>query len=209
LIQLRAVRTRYCLMLRSARSMVLATYRSIFEIRSPKYSLPRSPNELRMHQLPKSVSGNRAAALAPRRKRANAVHARSPQSPQVRQFPQKHPVPAWLKFSIAMQRLSLLLFCGTFGLSALLYGYTAYTQDVWKTQHGRLQRLQRQELQQATVAENLRHQLAETAELPSSGLVNPTTDRLVAISTASQRQAKSPVSTPVKSTAPSNLPTGY
>lgn len=163
-----------------------------------------------MHQLPKSVSSNRAATLNPRRKRANALDPRQQQSHQVKQFPQKQSVPAWLKSLIAIQRLSLVLFCGTFGLSALGYGYTAYTQDTWKTQHGRLQRLQRQELQQATVAENLRHQMAETAELPSSGLVDPTIDRLVAISSASQRQAKSPVSTPVtKSATPSNLPTGY
>ncbi len=171
---------------------------------------PRSTNNLLMHQLPKSVSGDRAAALQSRRKRANAINPHQQQSHQVKQFPQKQSVPAWLKSLIAMQRLSLVLFCGTFGLSALGYGYTAYTQDTWKTQHGRLQRLQRQELQQATVAENLRHQLAETAELPSSGLVDPTTDRLVAISTASQRQAKSPAPTSVtKSTTPSSLPTGY
>jgi hypothetical protein len=104
----------------------------------------------------------------------------------------------------------MMIFCGLFGLSAIVYGYTVYTQDAWRNQHGQLRRLQVQERQQGVMNENLKQQMAQAAEQPESGLVAPSPDRIITIPIAPQRPAKSPatVSTP-KPIQKSQLPSGY
>ncbi len=106
-----------------------------------------------------------------------------------------------------MQRGSLIIFCTLLGSIALVYGYTARTQDLWKTQHKQLKRFQTQEQQQALMNEHLKQQLAETAETKSSGLVHPTPDRIVFIPSATPRPNKS-LPTPQQQ-AKSKLPVGY
>jgi cell division protein FtsL len=133
------------------------------------------------------------------------------QQPQVRQLPQHHhAAPVWLKSLLTMQRGAMVLFFTIFGLSAVVYGYTVYTQDAWKSQHGQLKRLQKQERQQGVMNENLKQQMAKTAEQPGSGLVLPTPDKIVFIPSAPPRPAKT-IATP-QSPQPisaSKLPAGY
>jgi hypothetical protein len=134
------------------------------------------------------------------------VNRRQPRA--VSQLPQHHS-PAWLKSLLAIQRGSLILFGGTIGLSALIYGNTARTQDLWKSQHQKLQRLQAQESQQALMTENLKQQLVETTQKPASGFVDPSSTQIVFIPTP-QRPTKAPA--PAQSPAPvfkSKLPLGY
>ena len=90
-----------------------------------------------------------------------------------------------------MQRGSLIIFCTLLGSIALVYGYTARTQNLWKTQHKQLKQFQTQEQQQALMNEHLKQQLAETAEGKNSGLVAPTPDRIVFIPSAPPRPDKS------------------
>jgi hypothetical protein len=106
-----------------------------------------------------------------------------------------------------MQRAAMVLFLATFSLSAIVYGVTVYDRSTWKTEHKQLQKLQRQELQQATITENLKHKLAEEAELPSSGFEDPKPEKTISISPATQRQPRPLISTP--STAPTKMPAGY
>jgi hypothetical protein len=106
-----------------------------------------------------------------------------------------------------MQRGSLIIFCTLLGAIALVYTYTARTQDLWKTQHQQLKRFQTQEQQQALMNEHLKQQLAETAEKENSGLVAPTPARIVFIPSATPRPTKS-LPTPQEQTK-SKLPVGY
>ena len=143
--------------------------------------------------------------------RSNVVDAKYSQSLQpARQIPQNNSVPIWLTSLLTMQQGALAVFCSIFGLSAIAYGYNAYTQDLWKSQHGQLKRLQAQEHQQGVMNENLKHQLAQAAEQPKSGLVAPNPDRIVVIPSAPQRPTKSPAtSSSPRSIPASKLPLGY
>jgi hypothetical protein len=77
-------------------------------------------------------------------------------------------------------------------------------------QHGQLKRLQLQERQQGVMNENLKHQMAQMAEQPASGLVHPSPDLIVTIPSAPQRPAKSPdADRSAKPMPGSNLPVGY
>ena len=130
-------------------------------------------------------------------------------SPQVRQFA-PNPTPGWLKSLLTIQRGTLLLFTSAIGLSAIVYGYTVRTQDLWKSQYQQLKRLRTQETQQAVMNENLKQQLAISAQNSDSGLVAPTPDRSVFIPSAPLRPLK-PATTDRSTTSPlkSKLPGGY
>jgi hypothetical protein len=143
--------------------------------------------------------------------RSHVVRAKDmPQKHQVRKLPKQNGVPLWLKYLLTMQRGALAVFCSVLGLSAIGYGYTVYTQDLWKSQHGQLRRLQLQERQQAVMNENLKQDMAKKAEESSSGLIAPNPERIVFIPIAPQRPAKAlpdrylPHPTPT-----SKLPQGY
>ncbi|WP_295614984.1 hypothetical protein [Chamaesiphon sp. GL140_3_metabinner_50] len=168
-----------------------------------------------MYHPKRSSVENRSSAQ--QRQRSSVSQGSAPKS-QVAGFNQTQPrqpvrkltpnsAPAWLKSLLTMQRGSLIIFCTLLGSIALVYGYTARTQDLWKTQHKQLKRFQTQEQQQALMNEHLKQQLAETAETKSSGLVHPTPDRIVFIPSATPRPNKS-LPTPQQQ-AKSKLPVGY
>ena len=97
-----------------------------------------------------------------------------------------------------------------FGLSAIGYGYTVYTQDVWKQQHRQLKLLQVQERQQGVMTEHLNHQLAIAAERPKNGLQPPDPKQIVFVPSAPLRQTKSLTAPPSATNIPkSPPPSGY
>jgi hypothetical protein len=151
---------------------------------------------------------DRSPATPRRRTRTNVVDLHHISQAKVSQLPQ--PLPTWLKSLLTIQRGTSILFGSVFGLSIIVYGYTVYTQDLWKRQHGQLQRLQTQERQQGVMDENLKHQLAEAADKPDSPLVSPTPKQIVFIAPAPLRPTK-PVSTRATAkTAPvPKAPLGY
>ena len=105
---------------------------------------------------------------------------------------QQNSVPVWLQSLLKVQRGAQILFGGILGLSLIVYGYTVYTRDLWKQQHEQLTRLQNQERQQGVMNENLKHKLAIDAEQPLNGLENPDPQKIIFITGAPQRPAKSP-----------------
>jgi hypothetical protein len=150
---------------------------------------------------------DRSPATPRRRTRTNVVDLHHISQAKVTQLPQ--PLPTWLKSLLTIQRGTGILFGSVFGLSIIVYGYTVYTQDLWKHQHGQLQRLQTQERQQGVMDENLKHQLAEAADKPNSKLVSPTPKQLVFIPSATPRPTK-PVAKLQPKTAPTpKAPLGY
>jgi hypothetical protein len=126
------------------------------------------------------------------------------------QFPQQNSVPVWLRSLLTVQRSAKILFGGIFGLSLVVYGYTVYTQDLWKQQHGQLTRLQIQERQQGAMNENLKHQMAVAAEQPLNGLENPDPQKMIFITGAPQRPTKlPPAASSPKPVPESKPPLGY
>jgi hypothetical protein len=127
--------------------------------------------------------------------------------PQVTELPHHNSAPVWLRSLLTIQRGSLILFGSAIGLSAIVYGHTARTQDLWKSQHQQLKRLQAQESQQALMTENINYKLVQTAEKPESGFVAPSPVRSIFILSAPQRPTKT---LPVPQSQPkSKLPLGY
>ena len=158
---------------------------------------------------PKPPRQEDRSQVAPRRRtRTNVVDLHHISQAKVSQLPP--PMPAWLRSLSNIQRGTGIVLGSVFGLSMIAYGYTVYIQDLWKHQHGQLQRLQTQERQQGVMDENLKHQLAEAADKPDSTLVPPTPKQLVFIPTSPLRPTK-PVSTKIQpKTAPSpKAPLGY
>jgi hypothetical protein len=151
---------------------------------------------------------DRSLSTPRRRTRTNIVDLHHISQAKVSQLPQ--PLPAWLRSLLTIQRGTGILFGSVFGLSIIVYGYTVYTQDLWKHQHGQLQRLQTQEQQQGVMDENLKHQLAEAADKPDSKLVSPTPKQLVFIPHAPLRPNKSIPTNAQPKTAPApKAPLGY
>lgn len=102
----------------------------------------------------------------------------------------------------------MLVFFSAIGLSGIVYGYTVRTQDLWKSQYQQLKRLRSQETQQAVMNENLKQELAISAQNPNSGLVEPSPDRTVFIPSAPPRPLK-PEPTIRSTMLKTKLPGGY
>jgi type II secretory pathway component PulM len=104
----------------------------------------------------------------------------------------------------------MLLFTSAIGLSAIVYGYTVHTQDLWKSQYQQLKRLRTQENQQAVMNENLKQVLAISAQNADSGLVSPSPNLSVFIPSAPLRPLKPlPTQSAAPATLKSILPGGY
>jgi hypothetical protein len=157
---------------------------------------------------PSAPSPQRSSVFtgAPKSQAVGANHTQHQQ--QVRQLP-SNAAPAWLKCLIAVQQGAAIVFCSVLGLSVVVYGYTARTQDTWKAQHKQLKRFQAQEHQQAAMSENLKQDLAKKAEEPNSGLVDPNPNRMVFIPSAPQRPMKVLAKPAPPASAKSKLPVGY
>jgi hypothetical protein len=133
------------------------------------------------------------------------------QQQPLRQLTQRRSTPVWLRSLLAVQKISMVLFVSVFGLSSIVYGYTMQNQTTWRSQQDRLKRWQNQERQQAVMNENLKQQMAQTAEQKESGLVAPKPDRMIFIHSAPLRQPKLvPNTSPSPQPTPaSKLPLGY
>jgi hypothetical protein len=133
------------------------------------------------------------------------VETSEPQHERVRQIDNYHrSVPAWLRSLLSLQRGATVIFGLVFGASALGYGYTVYTQDIWKRQHQQLRQLQTQERQQGVMTENLNHQYAIAAEHPQNKLLPPDPKKIVVVPSAPLRPTKPlPPTSQLKSAPPS------
>jgi hypothetical protein len=157
------------------------------------------------------------ASKVPRRSRKAAAMptkavelGRTRQEQQVRELHRHVNVPPWLKSLLNLQKGAKVVFAVVVGTIPIVYGYTVYTQDQWKIQHGQLNRLRAREQQQVVMNENLKYQMAETAENSNSGLVSPTPDRMVFVSPAPARPLKQRPQTPaVNPNPPTQTPQGY
>ncbi len=82
--------------------------------------------------------------------------------------------PIWLQALLSMQRGSDLIAFLLVGATLTIYSWTVYTQQQWTQEYGKLETLQRNERELTKANEVMKNQLAQQAESPATGLINPT-----------------------------------
>ncbi len=144
-----------------------------------------------------------------RAKSSGKSRAKTPRSvTTVSQFPQPM-VPAWLRSLSTMHRGAKIAFVSIFGLTAAVYGYTAYSQGIWKQEHRQLQMLQVQASEQGVMIENIKQQRATAAEQSDSQLVAPDpASQILTMPSAPPRPAQ-PLPQPSVRPLASQPPSGY
>jgi hypothetical protein len=149
-------------------------------------------------------------AIADRSSTRSPIVELDPSRQRVRSLDCQTSPPVWLRSLLTLQRGATLVFGIVFGLSAIGYGYTVYTQDVWKQQHGQLKRLQVQERQQGAITESIKHQLAIAADRPQNELIPPDPKQMLFVPSAPLRPLKPvPATSSAKTSSTSQPPSGY
>jgi len=82
-------------------------------------------------------------------------------------------LPTALKVLLGFQQTTSLMTLGIVGVVLGIYGWTVYTPLLWSSEYQQLKALQKTERQLIANTEAIKHQLAQEADRPSSGLVNP------------------------------------
>jgi hypothetical protein len=121
----------------------------------------------------------------------------------------KQATPSWLSALIFIRRSSDLITFLLVAATLALYSWTVYTQQQWSQEYRKLETLQRHERNLTTTNEVMKNQLAQQAEKPATGLVNPTQANAIVLPAAPQRPF-SPASTQKADPEPAGkLPLGY
>ncbi|CAN1209490.1 Cell division protein FtsL [Tumidithrix helvetica PCC 7403] len=121
------------------------------------------------------------------------------------------PLPAWLQFLVAIQKLSItstvMLTVGVFGI----YGWTVYAQESWNNQHKKLEQLQRQERQLTSAEASLSYDLIKKFQTQPGELVRESPERSIFLESAPTRpnRAPAPVPADTDTKAKSPTPVGY
>lgn len=134
---------------------------------------------------------------------------RAQKQPQVRELQRNTTIPPWLQSILKVQQGAKIVFVTIVGSIPFVYGYTVYTQDLWKTQYGHLNRLHVRGQQQLVMTENLKYQAAQAGDRPQSGLVAPTPDRMVFVTEEAPRPLKQRHQAPVSTKNLDSTPQGY
>lgn len=82
-------------------------------------------------------------------------------------------LPTALQVLLRFQQTTTVLTLTVVGAALGFYGWTVYTPLRWNDAYQQLQVLQQQERQITVNTEAIKHQLAQEASQPNSGLVNP------------------------------------
>jgi hypothetical protein len=90
-----------------------------------------------------------------------------------------------------------------------IYSWTVYTQQQWSQSYRELEKLRRQERNLTTANEVMKNQLAQQAEKPATGLVNPTRANAIFLAPAPQRQSSPTPAQTANSDPAAKSPLGY
>jgi len=150
----------------------------------PKPLVPygRSPRSRQGGSL-QAVNPARPMPLVPQRSRSTSLAVRpSPATvrlaptprrtpaPSVQSLPVARPMPAGLQALLVAQQVATPITFLLVAATAVVYGWTVYTQQLWSQQFQRMETLQRQERQLMAADEVLKNDLAQQALNPTSGL---------------------------------------
>lgn len=101
--------------------------------------------------------------------------------------PFQRSMPLWVRSLLNLHRSSSVLTFLLVGACLSVYGWTVYSQQMWSFEERKLETLRRQEQQLAAANEILKHQMAQEAELPGTGLVAPDPSAILFLEPAPQR----------------------
>ncbi|HBE20503.1 MAG TPA: hypothetical protein DEG17_14160 [Cyanobacteria bacterium UBA11149] len=118
-------------------------------------------------------------------------------------------MPSWLRSLLLVQRTSDLiafLLCFT---TLILYSWTVYTQQQWTKAFRQLETLQRNERQLTTANAVMKDKLAQEAENPGTGLVNPSQNNTILLPPTQERKIKKDNTQTPQSDPVGKTPLGY
>ena len=118
-------------------------------------------------------------------------------------------MPSWLRSLLLVQRSSdLLAFLLCFA-TLILYSWTVYTQQQWTKAFRQLETLQRNERHLTTANAVMKDHLAQEAENPGTGLVNPSRNNTILLPPTQERKFKKVNTQSQKSQPVGKTPLGY
>lgn len=117
--------------------------------------------------------------------------------------------PVWLSSLLFMQRSSDIVTFLLVASTLIVYSWTVYTQQQWAQEYRKLENLQRNERHLTTANEVMKDQLAQQAENPATGLVNPNQDSTIFLPSAPQRQVYTTSTQTSDRESASTPPLGY
>jgi hypothetical protein len=127
-----------------------------------------------MSALPKFNTYARPRRLDRAKAKAQTPTTIAPPQPQL---------PTALQVLLGFQQATSLITLGVVGIVLGIYGWTVYTPLLWSQEYQQLKALQKTERQLIANTEAIKHQLAQEADRPSSGLVNPRPDQNIFLPT--------------------------
>jgi hypothetical protein len=133
-------------------------------------------------------------------------------SATVKPLPNRVARPLWLRYLLLGQRLSTPLTLVLIAGVSVIYGWMVYTQQAWSRSYSELEQLQRQERQLLSTDEVLKHQLAEQATQPESGLALPNLNNTLFLPAPAPQppvNTAPDVAPPAPPSAPAVEPLGY
>ncbi|MBD1910853.1 MULTISPECIES: hypothetical protein [unclassified Leptolyngbya] len=150
----------------------------------PLVPYPRSPRSRQDGSL-QAINSSRPMPLAPRSTQPSSLAVRPSaadlrlappgrrqnSAPTVQSLPVSRSMPAGLRTLMLAQQVATPLTFLVIAVTAVFYGWTVYTQQLWSQQYHRLEALQRQERQLMAADEVLKNDLAQQALNPNSGLI--------------------------------------
>lgn len=149
-------------------------------------------------------------SVLPRQNRSKRIANSSKKTLKVARInPSLRTMPGWLRSLVFLQRSSDLISVLLVGATLSIYSWTVWTQQQWTQEYRQLETLQRQERDLTSANETLKEQLAQQAESPASGLVNPTTANTIFLPPAKERKSNA-IAKPNTSQQPAvTIPLGY
>jgi hypothetical protein len=122
--------------------------------------------------------------------------------------------PFWLQALISVHFISSGITFILISAALGVYGWTVYTQQSWGRAYHNLETLQRYERQLVTTNESIKNDLAQQAEEPAMGLVNPDPNTTIFLTPSSTKlnpspSAIEPESSLSESETSDSIPLGY
>lgn len=111
----------------------------------------------------------------------------------VKVLPNRQLKPLWLRSLLSLQRTSSVLTFLLLGCALTIYGSTVYDQQRWSEQYQKLETLRRNEQQLNSASVVLKHQIANTANDPATGLRPQQSGDMIFLVPAPERPAPTSV----------------
>jgi hypothetical protein len=117
--------------------------------------------------------------------------------------------PSWLSSLLFLRRSSDIVTFLLVAATLTIYSWTVYTQQQWSQEYRKLEILQRHERNITMANEVMKDQLAQQAEKPATGLVNPTGANAIVLPPAPHRPSSPPPTQTANPEPAAKSPLGY